>query len=80
MKAGRRDGALEKVRAFRDENAALNARLKSKEVQQKLDSLGKLEADVASVFHGADQPARQNELSKKQSAASYDSRRVGAKK
>ena len=47
---------------------------------QKLDSLGKLEADVESVFHGENQAARQNELSKAQTAASFDERRAGAKK
>jgi len=80
VKEGRRDAALKKVREFRDENAALNARLQSPEVAQKLDSLQKLESDVDSVFQGDNQAGRQNELSKAQSAASFDSRRVGAKK
>jgi Ca-activated chloride channel family protein len=80
VKEGRRDEALKKVREFRAENEPLNARLQSAEVAQKLDSLGKLEADVDSVFHGEHQAARQNELSKAQSAASFDDRRVGAKR
>jgi Ca-activated chloride channel family protein len=80
VKAGRRDAAIAEVRRFRTETEPLNDRLRSAEVQQKLDSLGRLEADVASVFDGEEQAARQNELSKAQSAASLDERRVGAKR
>lgn len=80
VKAGRRDAAIEKVRQFRAETEELNARLRSDDVQQKLDSLGKLEADVAGAFHGENQAARQNELSKAQSAAALDERRAGAKR
>jgi len=80
VKAGRRDAALEEVRRFRAENAPLNDRLQSADVQKKLDSLGKLEADVVSVFDGDEQAARQNELSKAQTATSLDQRRVGAKR
>jgi len=79
VKAGRRDAALEKVRQFRAENAPLNDRLQSADVQKKLDSLGQLESDVAAVFRGENQAARQNELSKAQSAAALDERRAGAK-
>jgi Ca-activated chloride channel family protein len=80
VKEGRRDAAIAKVREFRSENEALNQRLKSPEVKQKLDALGKLEADVASTFQGENQAGRQNALSKAQSAAALDDRRVGAKR
>ncbi|MET0151589.1 MAG: VWA domain-containing protein [Candidatus Binatia bacterium] len=80
VKAGRRDAAIEKVKQFRAETEPLNARLQSADVQKKLDSLGKLESDVAAVFSGEDQAARQNELSKGQSAAALDERRAGAKR
>jgi Ca-activated chloride channel family protein len=80
VKAGRRDAAIAKVKEFRAETESLNARLQSPDVEQKLDSLGKLESDVASVFTGEDQAARQNELSKGQSAAAFDERRAGAKR
>ena len=80
VKAGRRDAAIEKVRQFRAETEPLNVRLQSDDVQQKLDSLGKLEADVDSAFVGENQAARQNELSKAQSAAALDERRAGSKR
>jgi Ca-activated chloride channel family protein len=80
VKAGRRDAAIEKVRQFRAETEPLNVRLQSDDVQQKLDSLGKLEADVDSAFVGENQSARQNELSKAQSAAALDERRAGSKR
>jgi Ca-activated chloride channel homolog len=80
VKAGRRDAAIEKVKQFRAETEPLNDRLQSADVQQRLDSLGKLESDVAAVFRGENQAARQNELSKAQSAAALDERRVGAKR
>ena len=79
VKAGRRDAALEKVEQFRAENAALNDRLQSADVQKKLDSLGQLESDVGAVFRGENQAGRQNELSKAQSAMALDERRAGAK-
>jgi Ca-activated chloride channel family protein len=80
VKEGRREAALKKVSEFRAENAPLNDLLQSPEVAQTLQSLGKLEADVESVFHGEKQAERQNEFSKAQSAASFDERRAGAKK
>lgn len=80
VKAGRRDAAIETVRRFRAETEELNARLRSDDVRQKLDTLGKLEADVAAAFVGENQAARQNELSKAQGAAALDERRPGAKR
>ncbi len=80
VKAGRRDAAVAKVKQFRAETEPMNARLQSPDVQQKLDSLGKLESDVGAVFRGENQAARQNELSKAQSAAALDERRSGAKR
>jgi Ca-activated chloride channel family protein len=80
VKAGNRAAALFAVAAFRDETSTLNAQLQSPAVQEKLDSLGKLETEVASAFEGDDQPARQNELSKTRSADALDKRRAGSKR
>ena len=80
VKAGRRDGALQAVGKFRQEAAAMNARIGSAPVQKKIDSLGGLEKEVASAFEGDDQASRQNELSKARSADALDQRRAGAKR
>lgn len=80
VKAGRRDEALRRVREFKDENAALNAKLKSPPVAAQLQSADKLEADVVGAFQGPGQEARQNELSKSSSARAVDARRAGSKK
>ena len=80
VKAGNRAAALSAVKSFRDETGALNARLQAPAVQQRIDSLQKLEAEVASAFEGADQAARQNELSKARSADALDQRRAGSKR
>ena len=80
VKAGHRDAALHALRQFQELTAPMNARLQSAPVQEKLDSLGKLEADVSSAFEGANQPARQNELSKARSADALDQRRAGSKR
>lgn len=77
--AGERDAAAATVRKFRADTDALNARLRSKTVQEKLDGLGALEASVDDAFRGADQKAKQNKLSKAGSAAAYDARRAGSK-
>jgi Ca-activated chloride channel family protein len=80
VKEGRRDEALRRVREFKDENAALNAKLKSAPVAAQLQSADQLEADVAGAFKGPGQEARQNELSKSSSARAVDARRAGSKK
>lgn len=80
VKEGRRDEALRKVREFKDEKQALNARLRSAPVAAQMQSVDKLEADVDAAFKGADQAARQNELSKEASAGAVDARRAGSKK
>jgi Ca-activated chloride channel homolog len=80
VKAGRRDEALQRLRQFKDETTSMNARVKSPAVSAQLDALAPLERDVAAAFEGADQAAKQNELSKEKSAAAVDARRVGAKK
>jgi Ca-activated chloride channel family protein len=79
VKAGRRDAALDKLRRFRAESEALNARVQSPAVQQGLESLRSLDADVKAAFEGDDQAARQNKLSKAASAAALDERRAGSK-
>lgn len=80
VKAGRRDAALQRLKQFKDETAAMNAHLRSAPVAAQLDSADKLEADVDGAFAGPDQERRQNELSKSTSAQAVDSRRAGAKK
>src|SRR5439155_25443736 len=80
VKAGRKDAAEKAIRTFRDDTEEANQRLQSAEVGQRLQSLGELSADVAAAFEGADQAARQNELSKAKGAEALDQRRVGSKK
>ncbi len=77
--AGKRDEAAATVKKFRDDTGKLNDRLRSKDVAQKLESLGALEARVDDAFRGADQKGKQNRLSKAGSAAAYDARRPGGK-
>ncbi|MGH7893877.1 MAG: hypothetical protein ACREQL_04365, partial [Candidatus Binatia bacterium] len=80
VKAGRRDAALERLREFKDEATAMNARVNAPEVSAQLDDADRLESEVAAAFEGADQAAKQNELGKAKSAAAVDARRVGSKK
>jgi Ca-activated chloride channel family protein len=80
VKDGKRDAALETLRSFRKETAAANARVKSAPVQAQLESLDKLEAEVAASFEGPDQVGRQNAFSKMRGAQALDQRRAGAKK
>ena len=79
VKEGKRDAALEAISKFRDEADAMNAQIGSAPVARRLDSLEKLEAEVAAAFEGDDQAGRQNELSKARSADALDQRRRGAK-
>ena len=82
VQAGRRDSALLLLQEFKDETAAMNARLPAPSalVAQQLDDAKRLEADVSAAFVGKDQAQRQNELSKSASAAALDARRAGSKK
>jgi len=80
VKAGRRDAAIGRLRRFKDEAQAMNARVNAPAVAAKLGAADRLEHDVASVFEGENQAAKQNELSKSKSADAVDSRRVGSKK
>ena len=79
VKAGRRDEALKRVQRFRDETSEMNARMASPPVEAQLRSVDKLEADVAGAFSGANQAAKQNELSKSSSLGAVDARRAGSK-
>jgi len=79
LKAGRRDGALERIRRYRADVAEKNARLKSAPVGAQLKSLEKLEADVKGAFVGPHALERQNVLSKTMSADALDQRRAGSK-
>jgi Ca-activated chloride channel family protein len=82
VQAGHRDAALQRLHAFKDETAAMNARLPapSAPVAQQLLDADHLEAQVSGAFMGDNQPQRQNELSKSASAAALDARRAGSKK
>jgi Ca-activated chloride channel family protein len=80
VKAGRRDAALGRLRQFKDEAGAMNARMNAPAVAAQLGVADRLERDVAGAFEGAEQAAKQNELSKAKSAESVDARRVGSKK
>lgn len=80
VKAGRRDEARERLRQFKDQTAAMNARVQSAPVAQQLKSLDKLEAEVDDAFAGANQAAKQNDLSKSSSLGAVDARRPGSKK
>ena len=79
VKAGRRDEALEAIREFRDETAAMNGRMQSAPVAAQLESLNLLDAEVDDAFTGADQREKQNALSKTRGAAALDERRPGSK-
>jgi Ca-activated chloride channel family protein len=79
VKAGRRDSARMLMRQFRNETEAMNARLKSPAVAQKLEAIGELESRVTDAFEGDDQKVKQNALSKDSAAAAYDARRPGSK-
>ena len=82
VQAGRRDAALQLLRDFKDETAAMNAHLPapSAPVAHQLDAATKLEAQVSGAFVGTNQAQRQNELSKSASAEAVDARRAGSKK
>jgi Ca-activated chloride channel family protein len=77
--AGHRDQALQRLRGFKDETAAMNAHLHSAPVVEELRSADALEAQVSGAFEGADQVQRRNELSKSMSARAVEGRRAGAK-
>lgn len=80
VQAGRRDEALGRLRAFRDQTEGMNARLQSAPVAQQLGEVDTLEAEVQAAFSGPDQARKRNELGKASSAAAVDARRSGAKK
>src|SRR6185436_700042 len=80
VKAGRLEAAKSVIQRFRDDTAAMNARVKSPPVAQQLGAADKLEADVAAAFSGANQAAKQNDLSKERSAEALDLRRPGSKR
>ncbi len=77
--AGDRAAASATVQKFRADTGAMNARIQSKDVAQKLEDLRVLEAQVDDAFTGADQKGKQNRLSKTGSAKAYDARRAGSK-
>lgn len=80
VKAGRRDEALRKLHAFKDETGRMNAHLQSPPVAAQLESADALEADVRAAFEGPRQEELRNDLSKASSAQAVDARRAGSKK
>jgi len=80
VKEGRRDQALGRLKAFKDEAGAMNQRMRAPAVAAQIGAADRLEGDVTAAFEGENQGAKQNELSKRKSAESVDARRVGAKK
>ena len=81
VKSGRRQEALEEIRAYGVANSMMNEDMDSAAVASNLEELGKLEAEVEDAFVG-EEPLRrlkQNSLSKKQQALSWELRRLGAK-
>jgi hypothetical protein len=58
----------------------MNERVNAPAVAAQLGAAERLERDVSAAFEGAGQAAKQNAFSKAKSAASVDSRRLGAKK
>jgi len=79
VKAGRRDEARQTIDAFRQEAEALNARVQSAPVRERLRALAYVDASVEAAFEGDDQDRKQNELSKSMSAEALDERRAGSK-
>ena len=80
VKAGRRDEALGRIQKFREGTAKMNAQLQSPPVAKQLESLDKLEKDVAATFTAPEPAAAQNAFSKAKSAESRDQRRAGSKR
>jgi len=80
VKEGRRDEAIGRLKAFKDEAEAMNQRVQAPAVAAQIGAADALERDVTQAFEGENQAAKQNELSKRKSAESVDARRVGAKK
>jgi Ca-activated chloride channel family protein len=80
VKEGRRDEAEELMHAFRRETAAINARLQSTAVAERLRAVDQLQDDVAEAFTGNNQGERQNHFSKAKSLDALDGRRPGSKR
>src|SRR6185436_6602037 len=52
VKAGRRDGAIQALRSYKKETEAMNAKMQSAPVAERLKSLGYLESEVGAAFEG----------------------------
>src|SRR5262249_38008494 len=66
VKAGRRDAATDLIRKYRAEASAMNDKVQSPAVTERLRMLGYVDSQVGAAFTGsaAEQAKRQNELSK----------------
>jgi Ca-activated chloride channel family protein len=82
VKSGRREEALEEIRAYEAMNRELNRDFDSAAVASNLEQVEKLEAEVKDAFVGDEalRLQKQNVLSKTHQALSLDDRRTGAKK
>jgi len=80
VKAGEEGKARDAIEQFRSSTRAMNQRVQAPAVQEKLDSLTRLEQSVAKGFMGANQVEAQNELSKDLNASAVDERRAGSKR
>jgi len=80
VKAGEEGKARDAIEQVRSSTRAMNQRVQAPAVQEKLDSLTRLEQSVAKGFMGANQVEAQNELSKDLNASAVDERRAGSKR
>ncbi len=79
VREGRRDEALARIHQYRDTTSTMNERIKSEAVMDNMSQLRALEVEVDDAFQGANQPEKQNLLSKTKQAAGRDGRRKGSK-
>ncbi len=80
VREGRRDAALEAIRGYREEKAAMNEAFESEEVAARLEDAEALSREVEDAFRGPDQAPKQKLLTKQNLAAGRDERRAGSKK
>lgn len=79
VKNGEHDRAKYYIEEFEARVGALNATVASAPVAKKLEEAKALRRDVDEAFSGANQPEKQNRLSKAKLQSGKDARRAGAK-
>ncbi len=80
VKGGQKAEAMDEIDTFYRENAALNAPMQSKKVDERLDEAQELKATVAEAFVGDDTADKQNKLGKSLYSTGLEGRRVGDRK